>query len=69
VKPAQEGFLHDIVGILFVFGHTARQQEDGVTIAFDEHLKGLSVACAHLLDHGGIAVFQHPIQTVNRQNG
>ena len=43
---AKEGFLHHIVCIVFISGHSIRQSEDGLTVTLHQLPERLGVAAA-----------------------
>ena len=56
---AKEGFLHHIVCIVFISGHSIRQSEDGLTVVFHQLPERVRVAGA-CPAHGGGVSHLHP---------
>ena len=55
----QEGFLHDVLGVLGTAGHPVRQPVHGPAVALDESLEGFAVAIPRECDGGGVRL-RHP---------
>ena len=55
----EEGFLHDVLGILGIAGHAVRQPVDGAAVAVHECSESVAISVAREGDGGGVRM-RHP---------
>ena len=58
VRP-QERFLDDILGVVWIAGHTVREPVDGAAVTLDERSKSFAISIAGQRDGGGVRM-RHP---------